>query len=39
MSGLPVKLDENLGRTHVEHLRQAGYAADRVHDEGLSGAS
>jgi predicted nuclease of predicted toxin-antitoxin system len=27
-----------LGRTHVELLRNAGYEADRVHDEGLSGA-
>jgi predicted nuclease of predicted toxin-antitoxin system len=34
-----VKLDENLGRTHVEILRQAGYEADRVHDQGLSGAA
>jgi predicted nuclease of predicted toxin-antitoxin system len=33
-----VKLDENLGRTHVEILRKAGYEADRVHDQGLSGA-
>ncbi len=27
------------GKTHAEFLRQAGYVADRVHDEGLSGAS
>lgn len=33
-----VKVDENLGQMHVEFLRQAGYTADRVHDEGLSGA-
>lgn len=32
-----VKLDENLGRSHVELLRKSGYNADRVHDEGLSG--
>lgn len=32
-----VKLDENLGRTHVEILRTAGYEVDRVHDQGLSG--
>ena len=34
-----LKLDENLGRSHVELLRSAGYPADRVHDQGLSGAS
>ena len=34
-----LKLDENLGRSHVELLRRAGYQADRVHDQGLSGAS
>jgi predicted nuclease of predicted toxin-antitoxin system len=33
------KLDENLGRSHVELLRNAGHEADRVHDQGLSGAS
>ena len=32
-----VKLDENLGRSHVELLRNAGHEADRVYDEGLSG--
>ena len=32
-----LKLDENLGRSHVELLRNAAYEADRVHDEGLSG--
>jgi predicted nuclease of predicted toxin-antitoxin system len=32
-----LKLDENLGRSHVELLRNAGHEADRVHDEGLSG--
>ena len=36
---LAVKLDENLGRTHVDILRKAGYEADRVHDQGLSGAA
>ena len=34
-----LKLDENLGRSHVELLRNAGHEADRVHDEGLSGES
>jgi predicted nuclease of predicted toxin-antitoxin system len=33
-----VKLDENLARAHVALLRSAGYDADRVYDEGLSGA-
>lgn len=32
-----VKLDENLGRSHVALLRDSGYEADRVHDQGLSG--
>ena len=32
-----VKLDENLGRSHVELLRNAGHEADRIYDEGLSG--
>ncbi|KAF3890975.1 MULTISPECIES: DUF5615 family PIN-like protein [Nostocales] len=32
-----VKLDENMAKTHVELLQQAGYDADRVTDEGLSG--
>jgi predicted nuclease of predicted toxin-antitoxin system len=39
MSRLLVKLDENLSRSHVEFLRENGYEADRVHDQGLSGAS
>lgn len=34
-----VKLDENLGRTHTEILRNAGYEVDRVHDQGFSGAA
>jgi Domain of unknown function (DUF5615) len=33
-----VKLDENLARAHVALLRSAGYDADRLDDEGLSGA-
>jgi predicted nuclease of predicted toxin-antitoxin system len=33
-----IKLDENLGRSHAELLRKAGYPVDSVHDEGLSGA-
>ena len=39
MRGFLVKLDENLSRTHAEFLRSRGYEADRVHDQGLSGAS
>lgn len=38
MSSVPVKLDENLGQSHAELLREAGHSADRVTDEGLSGA-
>jgi hypothetical protein len=34
-----VKLDENLGRSHVALLRRAGYPADRLTDQGLSGAT
>jgi hypothetical protein len=34
-----VKLDENLSNLHVSFLRERGYEADRVHDQGLSGAS
>lgn len=34
-----VKLDENLACAHTDLLRQAGYDADRVYDEGLSGAA
>ena len=32
-----VKLDENLCRSHVALLLEAGHQADRVHDQGLSG--
>lgn len=39
MTRFTVKLDENLGRTHVAFLLDRGYEADRVHDQGLSGAS
>ena len=39
MSRLLVKLDENLSRSHAEFLQRCGYEADRVHDQGLSGAS
>lgn len=39
MSIISVKLDENMAQTHVEFLQQAGYNADRVTDEGLSGAN
>jgi predicted nuclease of predicted toxin-antitoxin system len=38
MSTIAVKLGENLSQTHVEFLQQAGYNAERVTDEGLSGA-
>jgi predicted nuclease of predicted toxin-antitoxin system len=38
MSGIAVKLDENLGQSHVELIRAAGYAADRVTDQRMSGA-
>jgi predicted nuclease of predicted toxin-antitoxin system len=34
-----VKLDENLGRSHADLLRHAGYLADRVTDQGMSGAA
>ena len=34
-----VKLDENLGRSHVLLLLEFGHEADRVHDQGLSGAT
>lgn len=34
-----VKLDENLSRAHAAYLIEHGYETDRVHDEGLSGAS
>jgi predicted nuclease of predicted toxin-antitoxin system len=38
MSALLVKLDENLSQAHVDFLNGAGYSAERVTDEGLSGA-
>lgn len=38
MNKMTVKLDENMAQAHVEFLQQAGYNADRVTDEGLSGA-
>ena len=34
---MKIKLDENLGRSHAEFLRQVGHTAERVHDQGLSG--
>ena len=34
-----VKLDENLSLAHVNLPRQAGYDADRVDEQGLSGAT
>ncbi len=38
MSPMLVKLDENLGQARVTFLKQAGYDAERAHDERLSGA-
>jgi len=34
---LKVKIDENLGLSHLKLLKQMGYEAERVHEEGLSG--
>lgn len=39
MSAFRVKVDENLGQSHVALLEEAGYKADSVFDEGLSGTS
>lgn len=39
MTAFRIKLDENLGQSHAALLRDAGYDADRVTDEGLSGTS
>ncbi len=39
MNGMLVKLDENMARAHQELLVNAGYLADRVTDQGLSGAA
>jgi predicted nuclease of predicted toxin-antitoxin system len=38
MSAFLLKLDENLAQAHVDFLNGTGYSADRVTDEGLSGA-
>jgi predicted nuclease of predicted toxin-antitoxin system len=38
MSAFLLKLDENLSQAHVDFLNGAGYSAERVTDEGLSGA-
>jgi predicted nuclease of predicted toxin-antitoxin system len=38
MSAFLLKLDENLAQSHVDFLNAAGYSAERVTDEGLSGA-
>ena len=38
MTPVLVKLDENLARAHVALVERAGYSAERVTDEGLSGA-
>lgn len=39
MSGFLVKLDENLGRSHLKLLRGHGYDVETVHGERLSGAT
>lgn len=39
MTTLKLKLDENLARRHVEILQEAGYDAESVFQEGMSGAS
>jgi predicted nuclease of predicted toxin-antitoxin system len=36
---MKIKLDENLSNDHTALLRQHGHDADRVHDQGMSGAS
>ena len=33
MTTIPVKLDENLGKTHAEILQQFACSADRLSDE------
>ena len=38
MSAFLVKPDENLSQAHIEFLNGAGCSAERVTDEGLSGA-
>ena len=35
---MKVKLDENLGQLHAKLVRDAGHAAQRVTEQGLSGA-
>jgi hypothetical protein len=35
---MKVKLDENLGQSHAELVRNAGHVAQRVTEQGLSGA-
>lgn len=37
MSAVRVKVDENLGQSHVALVEDAGYEAESVFDEGLSG--
>ncbi|HEY6321135.1 MAG TPA: DUF5615 family PIN-like protein [Thermoanaerobaculia bacterium] len=39
MSGFRVKLDENLAASHQQLLRERGYQADSVRDQGLAGSS
>lgn len=35
---MKVKLDENLGQSHAKLVRDAGHVAQRVTEQGLSGA-
>ncbi len=37
MTDFLVKLDENLAASHAAYLRERGYDADLVHDQGISG--
>jgi predicted nuclease of predicted toxin-antitoxin system len=39
MTPFLVKLDENLGKAHLQLLRGSGYDADNVPDERISGAT
>lgn len=34
MSTISVKVDENMGRSHIEFLQQTGYSAEGVLDKG-----
>jgi predicted nuclease of predicted toxin-antitoxin system len=39
MTAFLVKLDENLGKAHLQLLREGGYDADTVFGERLSGSA